>query len=87
MFTILFQDEALVAIHKPAGMLVHRSELDADESNVVLQQLSAQLGHHLYPVHRLDKATSGVLMFALSPEAAATIQEGFAQQRIKKTKV
>ena len=85
MFDILYQDEHLVAIHKPAGMLVHRSELDAHEQLVVLQLLGAQLGVHLYPVHRLDKATSGVLMFALSANAARLIQAGFENKRINKT--
>jgi len=85
MFKVLFQDNDLVVIHKPAGMLVHRSELDVHEQRIVLQLLSEQLGKHLYPVHRLDKATSGVLIFALSPEAARSIQEQFQAHQIQKT--
>ena len=85
MFRIIYQDEHLVAIHKPAGMLVHRSELDANEQRVVLQLLGEQLGVHLFPVHRLDKATSGMLLFALSSNTARLIQNSFENHRIFKT--
>lgn len=85
MFKILYQDSDLVVIHKPAGMLVHRSELDVHEQTIVLQLLAEQLGKHLYPVHRLDKATSGVLMFALSSEVARALQEQFQAHQIQKT--
>ena len=85
MFEIIYQDEYLVAIHKPAGMLVHRSELDAHETLFVLQLLGEQLGVHLYPVHRLDKATSGILLFALSSNTARLIQASFESHFIHKT--
>ncbi|MFN8914271.1 MAG: pseudouridine synthase, partial [Betaproteobacteria bacterium] len=58
---ILHRDEAVVAIDKPAGLLVHRSALDAHEPHNALHQMQAQLGMPLWTVHRLDKATSGVL--------------------------
>lgn len=79
MFEILFQDEHYVAIHKPAGILVHRTRFSADRE-FVLQKLRDQLGKHLYPVHRLDRATAGVLLFALSSEAASKIQDLFHKQ-------
>jgi len=85
MFKLLYQDDALVVIHKPPGMLVHRSELDVHERRIVLQLLGEQLGKHLYPVHRIDKATSGVLMFALSSEAARDLQGQFEAHNIQKT--
>jgi len=85
MFHVVYQDESLVAIHKPAGWLVHRSALDADESVVVLQHLGEQLGRYLYPVHRLDKATAGLLMFAFSSAVARKIQQSFSAQDVKKT--
>ncbi len=72
--TILYQSEALVAVHKPAGMLVHRSNIDAGETRFLLQELRNQLGQHIYPVHRLDKPTSGLIVFALTPQYAANIQ-------------
>ena len=67
---ILHLDADLVAIDKPAGLLVHPSALDAHEERSALQSLLAQLGERLFPLHRLDKATSGVLLFARSREAA-----------------
>ncbi len=72
---ILYQDEYLVAIDKPAGMLVHRSFLDKHETVFVLQTLRNQLGQHVFPVHRLDRPTSGVLVFALSAEVARLLTE------------
>lgn len=75
---ILYRDEALVAINKPAGLLVHRSPIDRHETRFAIQLLRDQLGQWVYPLHRLDKPTSGVLLFALSPtinsQLAATWQ-------------
>ncbi len=72
---ILYQDECLVAVNKPAGMLVHRSFLDKHETEFVLQTLRDQLGQHVFPLHRLDRPTSGVLLFALSAEIARLMGE------------
>ena len=87
MFDLIYQDEFLVAMHKPPGILVHKSAIDAYEQRCVLQSLSEQLNCYLYPVHRLDKATSGVLMFALSSTIARQIQWQFEQHTIAKTYV
>jgi tRNA pseudouridine65 synthase len=80
---ILFQDDAIVAIDKPGGMLVHRSR-EAPDRRVVLQTLRDQIGRHLYPVHRLDRAASGVLVFALSSEAAAGLQASLGDASAEK---
>lgn len=72
--TILFEDEYLVVANKPAGLLVHKSNIDKFETNFLLQQLRDQLNCYLYPVHRLDKATSGAIAFAKSPEVASQLQ-------------
>lgn len=79
---ILHLDDDLAVVHKPSGLSVHRG-WDRDR-DVALQRLRNQLGRHVYPVHRLDRATSGVLLFALHPEAAKTLQESFAEQRVDK---
>lgn len=68
--SILYQDEYIVVIDKPSGMLVHRSFLDKHETIFVMQTLRDQIGQHVFPVHRLDRPTSGVLVFALSSEVA-----------------
>ncbi|MEY8877363.1 MAG: pseudouridine synthase [Leptothrix sp. (in: b-proteobacteria)] len=79
---ILWRDEHLIAIHKPAGWLVHRTGLDAGETRFVVQTLRDQIGgQHVHPVHRLDKGTCGVLLLALNPDAARTLMQAFADQR------
>ena len=65
---ILFRDDGLIAVHKPAGLLVHRTDLDRHETRFALQILRDQIGRPVWPVHRLDKGTSGVLLFALERE-------------------
>lgn len=82
--SIIYRDEYLVAINKPSGLLVHRSNIDRHETRFALQLLRDQLGQHVYPVHRLDKPTSGLLLFALSPDIARTLSGEFSNQNIEK---
>jgi tRNA pseudouridine65 synthase len=77
--TLIYQDEHLVAIDKPAGLLVHRTQLAAREDAAALQLLRDQLGRSVWPVHRLDRGTSGVLLFALSAEVASLLGAMFEQ--------
>ncbi len=72
---ILYQDQWLVAVNKPAGMLVHRSFLDKHETEFVMLRLRDQIGQHVFPLHRLDRPTSGVLLFGLSSEVARVMAE------------
>ncbi|GAB2792569.1 tRNA pseudouridine(65) synthase TruC [Halomonas shantousis] len=81
---ILYQDEHLVAVRKPAGMLVHRTPLARGETVFALQTLRGQLGRHVYPVHRLDRPTSGILLFSLSAAMATLLGEEFATHRVRK---
>jgi 23S rRNA-/tRNA-specific pseudouridylate synthase len=85
MFPILYRDDHLVAIHKPAGLLVHRTTIDAHERRAAVQLLRRQLRRRVYPVHRLDKGASGVLLFALSREVAQALNALFAQRQVEKT--
>lgn len=82
-FPVLHHDDACVAIAKPPGILVHRTPLARDRK-FVLQQLRDQIGQRIYPVHRLDRATSGVLIFALSPDAARSMKQAFDEQQVRK---
>jgi tRNA pseudouridine65 synthase len=82
---IIYQDEHLVAIDKPAGLLVHRSLIDKRETRFALQMLRDQIGQHVYPVHRLDRPTTGVLLFALSSDIARIVGESFAAHQVAKT--
>jgi tRNA pseudouridine65 synthase len=81
---LLHADDDLVAIDKPAGLLVHRSALDAQEDRTALDLLKAQLGLPLWTVHRLDKGTSGVLLFALRAEAARALGAAFESGEVHK---
>ena len=83
--SILYQDEDLVAINKPSGLLVHRSPIDKHETHFAVQELRNQIGRHVYPLHRLDKPTSGVLVFALSSESASFYSQQFREHQIAKT--
>lgn len=82
---ILYQDEFLVAVNKPAGMLVHRSWLDRHENQFVMQTLRDQIGQHVFPIHRLDRPTSGVLLFALNAEIANLLCSQFEQKKVEKS--
>ncbi len=82
---ILYRDHHFVAIHKPSGLLVHRSPVDPRETRFALQMVRDGIGQRVYPLHRLDKPTSGVLLFALDPETARATAELFRARRIRKT--
>lgn len=81
---IIYQDEHYVAIDKPSGLLVHRSPLAKNESVFALQLLRDQIGQAVYPCHRLDRPTSGVLLFALSLESLRFTQKEFSNQGCEK---
>jgi tRNA pseudouridine65 synthase len=82
---ILYRDDALVVIDKPSGLLVHRSPVDARETRFAVQLLRDQLARRVYPAHRLDKGTSGALVFALDAANARRLSEAFAEGRVGKT--
>jgi tRNA pseudouridine65 synthase len=82
---VLYRDDLIVAVCKPAGLLVHRSPIDRHETRFALQIVRNQLRQRLYPVHRLDKPTSGVLLFALDPDAARQLSESLAAGRVRKS--
>ena len=81
---ILYQDKYIVAINKPSGLLVHKSPIDKNETRFALQEVRNQIGQYVYPIHRLDKPTSGVLLFALSKEIAQVLGEAFRNNEIQK---
>jgi len=81
---ILYQDAYLVAINKPPGLLVHKSPIDKHETQFALQLVRDQIGQYVYPVHRLDKPTSGVLLFALSAQMAQTMSLLFRSSEVHK---
>jgi tRNA pseudouridine65 synthase len=82
---IIYRDAHLIAVHKPAGLLVHRSPVDPSETEFAVQLLRDQIGQYVYPLHRLDRPTSGILLFALDSEAAAGLSEQFLHHTIHKS--
>lgn len=82
---ILYQDEFLVAIDKPPGMLVHPVREPVETEWIAMKRLRDQLGQRVFPAHRLDRPTSGVLLFALNKSTAALVQQAFEQRMIIKT--
>jgi tRNA pseudouridine65 synthase len=81
---ILYQDADYVAIDKPPGLLVHRTQLDTQATEFALQILRDQIGQEVFPCHRLDRPTSGILLFALNHEALRFAQAQFAEKTTHK---
>lgn len=85
MLEILYQDDYLVAINKPNGLLVHRSPIATNTDVYALQLLRDQLNQKVYPCHRLDRKTSGVLVFALSKEVQKMMNDAFMNNETSKS--
>lgn len=81
---ILFQDDYLVAVNKPAGLLVHRSPIAKDATEFALQKTRNLVGMEVHPIHRLDRKTSGVLLFALDLDTLRLMQQVFNDGKVKK---
>lgn len=81
---IIYEDEYLVAINKPSGLLVHRTKIAAEETEFALQILRDQIGSWVSPVHRLDRPTSGVLLFAKKPEVVPFFKQQFEERKVEK---
>lgn len=85
MFNILKIDKNFIVVNKPSGILVHKSGIDKRENIFMLQELRDQLGKKVYPVHRLDKPTSGVIIFAFNKEYARYFHTQFSENLIEKS--
>ncbi len=84
MLQVLYQDKDIVVVNKRSGLLVHRSLIDRHETTFAVQLVRDQIGAHVYPVHRLDKPTSGALVFALSSAVAHQLSLQFSAALIHK---
>ena len=81
---ILYRDDYLVIVNKPSGLLVHKSPIDRNETRFALQEVRNKIGQYVYPVHRLDKPTSGILLFALTEDVAQTLSLMFREGEVAK---
>jgi tRNA pseudouridine65 synthase len=82
---ILYEDENLIAINKPSGLLVHRTSIAAEETVFAVQTLRDQIGQRVSPVHRLDRPTSGVLLFSKRDEILPLLKAQFMDRTVEKT--
>jgi len=73
LLEIIYETDNLIAINKPHGLLVHRSRIANDAKVFALQLLRNQINRRVYPAHRLDRKTSGVLLFAKNPETNSVL--------------
>ncbi|KRE94402.1 pseudouridylate synthase [Frateuria sp. Soil773] len=84
MLDILHQDDTLIAVNKPAGLAVHRSKMVGNADTFLIDLLREQVGGSVYLAHRLDRATSGVLLVARSTEVATALGEQFMGREVHK---
>ncbi|TCV96250.1 ribosomal large subunit pseudouridine synthase C /tRNA pseudouridine synthase C [Luteibacter rhizovicinus] len=84
MLEILFQDDDIVAVNKPANLAVHRSKFVGPDDAFLIDMLREQIDGRVHLAHRLDRATSGVLLIARSPEVAAALGEQFMGRTVRK---
>ncbi|MGP1666444.1 MAG: pseudouridine synthase [Rhodanobacter sp.] len=84
MLEILYQDDTLLAVNKPANLAVHRSKFVGPADEFLIDLLREQVGDNVYLAHRLDRATSGVLLVARSKETAAALGEQFMARTVQK---
>ncbi|NII82914.1 MULTISPECIES: pseudouridine synthase [unclassified Pedobacter] len=84
MLEIIYQDENLIAINKPHGLLVHQSSIARDATEFALQLLRDQVGKHVSPVHRLDRKTSGILLFAFDKVSEIAMHQQFMNTQTDK---
>jgi len=83
--TILYRDDNYIAVDKPSGLQVHRSWISEENEQFLLQRLRDQIGQRVYTIHRLDRPTSGVIIFGLSSTAAREMCGIFERRKVKKT--
>jgi len=83
IISIIYEDEYYVIVDKPPKLLVHRTGLSKD-TVFLLQELRNQLGYHIHPVHRLDRPTSGLIIFAKSPKANTEMSKLFIERKVEK---
>ena len=84
MIEIIYQDDALIAVNKPAGLAVHRSKMVGNAEKFLIDLLREQIGDSVYLAHRLDRATSGVLLVARNKDVAAALGEQFMDRSVHK---
>lgn len=81
---IIYWDKHYIAVAKPAGILVHPFKERSQDRRHLMRSLKKQTGMYLYPIHRLDKPVSGVVIFGLSKDATRLIKESWNEETTQK---
>jgi tRNA pseudouridine65 synthase len=84
MLDIVYQDDHLIAINKPHGLLVHRSSIANDAKEFALQLVRDQIARWVSPVHRLDRKTGGLLLFAFEKDVEIAMHKQFQEGLVSK---
>lgn len=84
MLRILFEDKNLLAVSKPAGFLVHKTAIAKTVTENLVETLQQQLNRSVFPIHRIDRPTSGIVWFAFNRETANTMRQLWVNQEVKK---
>jgi len=81
---ILYQDEYYIAVEKPINLLVHPYKKESNERDHLMKRVKAQTGLYLYPIHRLDRPVSGIVIFGLAGENVAELQKKWSLETTHK---
>ena len=81
---VLYRDEHFIAVNKPSGLFVHKNAIEPKAPHALTYVRELNQGH-VWPVHRLDRPTSGVLVFGCSKQATGLLSREFRDKRVKKT--
>ena len=81
---VLYQDEGLAVVDKPAGLMVHDSKLARGETEFAADRLREQFGRPIFLVHRLDRATSGCLLLAFDRDTASALGKVLMSRDVEK---
>lgn len=79
---VVYRDSAILAAHKPAGIATYGESREVTGCKELLEE---QLTQRLFPIHRIDADTEGLVLFALDSRAAAAMIRLFKEQKVKKT--
>jgi tRNA pseudouridine65 synthase len=81
---ILYQDEVLIAVNKPVDIPIHKNDFMPADADYLTKEVGLMTGKSVFPVHRLDSKTSGVIVLAFTREIAALLSQQFEQRQVKK---
>lgn len=85
LIEVLYRDEYIAVVNKPAGLMAHSSALARGEDDFLHDRLREQFGCKIFLIHRLDRATSGCLLIAFDNPSASTLGKQFMTRDVEKS--